>query len=65
MANKQTRRLKKLNLKTRNLGPNTQETPIEQGKGAFRHPDKAVEFLKEHQRRSWRINKNHPSNPKK
>lgn len=62
--NKQTKRLKKLGLKTKNMGPSTAETKIEHGAGAFYPPDKAIAEKKKNGSRSWRISKVHPANPK-
>jgi len=60
MANKQTRRLNKLGMKTRNMGASTQETKIEHGPKAFMKPDKAKAALIESGTRSWRKTGLHP-----
>lgn len=63
--NAQTRRLRKLGLCTRNMGPNTQETPIAHSMGAFLDPAAAMDKAKHTHRNTWKIFKNHPANPKK
>lgn len=62
MANKQQKAFKKKGLASRNMGPNTQVSPVNHSTRAFMKPDVAIAVLKESGSRSWKITKRHPAN---
>ena len=62
--NKQTKMLRELGLKTKNMGASTASTPIVHGPKAFMPPDKAIAVLRDSGSRSWKIGKIHPAHPK-
>lgn len=65
MANRQTKALRKKGECTHNMGATTIVSKVEHGRNPFLQPDQAIRLKKETGRRSWRINKVHPDNPKK
>lgn len=62
MANRQTRKFRKMGLCTRNNGASTTVEEVKHGKMAFMAPDQAARWNKENGVRTWKVTKVHPAN---